>query len=180
MQPSLFRPVDYMEPGNIDYSLIEPGMRSLVRKMNGIPFLKTVSSCEGHMQELLFGKFKPDAGHVFLDGGHIAFDMDTGDARSAEFVKDVVELTGRFKFAVLDEVSFGPEHVHMIRFNTTFLGGFRSDLAKNANEADSDSEEIRWRNRYQIDLASAQQRKQEYDLFWKELEAIATKYSESK
>lgn len=174
---SLLRPIDYMESEKIDYNMIEPGIRSLVEQMNKIPFIETVSSCEGHMGDSIFEGFAPDPGFTFMNGGHIAFDIEAGHLESAGFAKEVSELTKRNGFSAFNDVEVGPEHVHMVSFNTSYMGGHISDLARHEKMEESDSVEIRLRKSCQVDTAAAEKRKLEYKKFWSELENIAKKYS---
>jgi hypothetical protein len=171
------KPVDYMEPGKMDYDLIEPGIRGLVRQMNAVPFIETVSSCEGHVGDFLFKGASPEAGFTFINGGHIAFDV-LPSPKAEGFLGEVGELAKSRSFSSLKEVGMGEESVYMVNFDTTHVGGHVSDLVKKKGIEDSDDNEERVRKSFQVDTTAAGRRKWEYQDFWGEMEKIAKKYSE--
>ncbi|MBI4894585.1 MAG: hypothetical protein HY833_02530 [Candidatus Aenigmarchaeota archaeon] len=173
---SLMRPVDYMEPGRMDYSLIEPGVRELVRQLNEISFVETVSSCEGHVGDTIFKGATPDPGFTFINGGHMAFDI-LPSPRSEKFLGEVSELARSRGFSSFKEVGFGGESVYMVNFDTTHVGGHVSDLAGKEKIEDSDDNEERVRKSFQVETKAAGVRKGEYQDFWRELGKIARKYS---
>jgi len=174
---NLMRPIDYMEPSGIDYSLIEPGVRSLVREMNNIPFIETVSSCEGHVGQDIFKDARPDEGHTFITGGHVAFDVLPGSLKAEGFLGEVSDLSNRAGFSSFKEVGFGKESVFMVNFDTTHVGGHVSDLVSERKIEESDSDEVRLRKSFQVEAKAARERKEKYVEFWGEMEKIARKYS---
>ena len=169
----MMRPIDYMEPSGIDYSLIEPGVRSLVRQMNEVPFVETVSSCEGHVGSDIFKGATPDEGHTFITGGHMAFDVLPGSVRTEGFLGEVSELANKTGFSSFREVGFGKESVYMVNFDTTHVGGHVSDLVSQRKIEESDSDEVRLRKSFQVKIEAANERKERYIEFWGEMEKIA-------
>jgi len=176
----LLKPIDYMDPHVIDYNLIEPGIRDLVRQMNEVPFVDTVSSCEGHVGDTIFKGASPDPGFTFINGGHIAFDANPSHVGSEGFMREVGELAKSRSFSSFKDVEVGKERLHVVGFDTSPAGGHVSDLVRKQLIEDLDSNEVRLRKSLQVERSAAMQRKEEYQQFWAEMETIARKYSKRK
>ncbi len=171
------RPVDYMDPREMDYGMIEPGIRELVKQMNEVPFVETVSSCEGHLGDKIFKDASPDPGFTFISGGHIAFDLKPGHPDSDKFMREIGELAGSRSFSSLKDVEFGMETLHVVGFDTSPTGGHVSNLVRKQMIEDMDSNEVRLRKSLQVERVAAAERKEEYQKFWAEMSGIAKKYS---
>lgn len=174
-------PVDYMSPGEIDHRKIERDVRGAVREINALPFVKTISSCEGHITKLLFDSYRPDPDHAFMWGGHLGMEVDCEREISGKFLSDVLDLTKKYPFSGMGHAtSFGDASTYILSFNSHYIMGMDFDLGHPELVKDSYSEEIKWRVGTQVDMQSAKRRKTEYKNFWKDLEEVARKYSESK
>jgi len=169
-------PVNYMEPKGMDYSKIELGVREAVRSLNSIPFVETVSSCEGHVLKKLHG-YKCDPGFLFLEEGHIGMYIDETDKRSAVFIKDISLVVGKYHFANFGKIYMknfdGP---YGIGLNSAFMGVPPFDLAEQDRAVETDPIDVIYKKARQAKASLIRERKIEYQNLWKEVEIMARKH----
>lgn len=164
-----------MTKSRINYGKIDYNVRTLVRRLNEIPFIATQSICEGHLRDDSgWTGFLPDDGHKFLYGGDVIFSVDKNHERARRFLTDVKDLETRYGFVDL--------HVHHCRSDGCSIEGSRvldldySDLTHSETILEGDTLEVMIKKRHQVAIPVGEQRIREYGLVWSDLLNIANRY----
>ena len=164
-----------MKKEQIDYSQIDVGIRDLVSILNGIPFIQTQSSCEGHLRDDSgWTGILPDGGHKFLYGGDMIFRVDRRYKLAREFLREVKNLHTNYSFVELNE--------HHCNNSGCNMGGSKildldySDLTHPELINGKDDLEQMVKKRYQVPTAVGEKRLAEYKQVWSDFLVIAKKY----
>lgn len=160
---------------NIDYSTIDEGIRDLVRTLNRIPFVATSSSCEWHLTDYMHQIATPDIGHIFLDSGHIFFNLDKRYKQGGPFLGEVRRLAASYPFAELTEHHCSESHCD-IEGHQMFTV-YPKVLTPHEIAREDNTLEIRLKRFYQLELKAAQKRVVEYNRVWCDFLEIAKKYA---
>jgi hypothetical protein len=173
-------PADYMEPGRVDYSEIDPGIRDAVRALNKIPFVETVASCEGHILKRHYGH-RADPGFAFLDGGYIGMYVDGTDKNSAAFLGDMAGVARKYHFANFGKIyrrgAPGTGAPYVLAANTAIMSGLMFDLGEHDRVRMDDAEEAMCKKSRQAEISLVRGRKAEYQMLWADAVGVAAKHA---
>jgi hypothetical protein len=132
----------------IDYSSIDNGIVDLVRRLNEIDFVGTLTSCSGHVRDNFRDIFSKD-GFCFLCPGFLEIEV-LKDKKSREFIRKLKSLDFRNGVVHLDY--------------DVYEGGYGFVLDLNHNVS------------VQVERSYGEHRVLEYNRFWKDLFDIANRF----
>ncbi len=181
-------PIRFQNKSGINYSDIDDGIRGLIRSMNQVPFLRTLSCCQGHIREQFSSTFPdhpdsqaiglPNPGYTYLFEGYIACCIDDSFSQVRDFQYEISH-------------NLFPKHPHVVArrgYNpfTRELDNYlpselefelwidASDLTEKVLPGDKNF--VRWRKSHHVRRDLAEARLEEHWAVWKELHQIVEKY----
>jgi hypothetical protein len=163
------------EKRDVNYEEIDANVRGLIRRLNKIPFVSTVSSCEGHLlDEYYMTETIPDNGCMFIIPGHIIFDIDRANPQWQVFFEKVKGLVDKYPFAEIREHHCNEEECKIEGFQCLNLDS--EDLTCPETIVESDTLETMVKKRYQVKTPIGKKRIKEFRRFWSELNEIAEEF----
>ena len=139
--------------GEIDYSIIDKGIVDLVRRLNQIDFISTLTSSEGHVRDN-YRKLVADSGFCFLYPSYLELEIFEHE-RSSEFIDLLKELESRNSFVYLD---------YDIDWDKSNEGVYSIDFDLEYNVLD------------QVDREFGIGRIRDYKKFWEELIEVSNRF----
>ena len=175
LSPPLQKPIVF-EKENIDYEYerIDKNIKELIRRLNKIPFVSTVSSCEGHLKDHLNVNIS-DRGCMFIMPGHIIFNMDKTNSQWQVFLGKVNKLVKKYPFAEINVHHCENEGCRIEGAQCLDLNVY--DLTHPETIVGTDSLETMEKKRYQVKIPIGKGRINEFHRFWSKLDKIAGEFS---
>lgn len=166
-----------MEKPQIDYEKVDAGVRDLVRKLNELPFVATISSCEGHLKERAgwpnIRIVEPDKSYIFIRAGTLVFKIDKQHKEAQKFLEDIANLREKYPFIKLERLGRSNEIAYYLGY---------SDLPSSFQIKDEPSiDDITFvdfvlKKEFQVDEIAGRKRIEDYKKVWADLQAIVDKY----
>lgn len=166
-----------MKREQIDYSEIDSGIRDLVSILNEIPFVRTQSSCEGHLRDYSgWTNIHPDQSHKFLNSGTMIFRVDRRYKLANELIREIRELESKYPFVELtkhhcDEPGCSIEGSQVLDLDY-------SDLTHPELINGKDDLEQMVKKRHQVQTEVGERRVAEYKQVWSDFLVMAKRYVE--
>lgn len=160
----------------INYSEIDSGIRELVQKLNELPFVSTIGSCEGHLRNQAYDVL-PEAGHSFIFNGDLIFFADKTNPKTSTLKEKINQLIEKYPFVSIHEHHCDEEDCSIEGAQCIDLD--YSDLTHIEDIADTDSLENMVLKRHQVPTETGQERIEAFHQFWSDFNNTITELSEN-
>lgn len=153
----------------IDYEKVDENIRELVRRLNRLPFVSTIESCESHLRGFISGVV-PDSGCGFIDSGSLIFNINKADPQWRVFKERVDQLIGKYPFAKIYEHHCGNEGCQIEGSQCIHLD--YDGLTHPETITEVDSFETMIKKKHQVELDIGGERIKKFRQFWSEFTDI--------
>lgn len=146
---------------------LDEGIKPLIVKLNSLPFLATIGSCEGHLRSTLRGEPRKSSaadikvsssGLVIYFPGNISMEVD-GSGESIDFINDLRTIIARFPNATIEGGEKTGDGYYFINF-----------------DKDPENQQHKKHGVFHYSLAEAIERDQSGKLIIEEIEKLTDNY----